>query len=159
MEFLRDKGGPVSPDPVGLLLARGPRGPMGGGPPAEEAPFLPKKAPPPHTAGLKMRGLFWTKLPDDLKNPQRPYVYPKVDLDNPPPQAPGWVVELRVRGLSDEASLDRLQATLAQARGERLDAPTDPLLVVMLCGPTAVGKTAVAIATARPASIISRARG
>src|SRR5947209_13964062 len=54
-----------------------------------------------------------------------------------------WVVELRVRGLSDEASLDRLQATLAQARGERLDAPTDPLLVVMLCGPTAVGKSSL----------------
>src|SRR5438874_2303781 len=54
-----------------------------------------------------------------------------------------WVVELRARGLSDEASLDRLQATLAQARGERLDAPADPLLVVMLCGPTAVGKSSL----------------
>src|SRR5207237_8503991 len=27
--------------------------------------------------------------------------------------------------------------------GERLDAPADPLLVVMLCGPTAVGKSSL----------------
>jgi energy-coupling factor transporter ATP-binding protein EcfA2 len=54
-----------------------------------------------------------------------------------------WVAELRARGLSDEASLDSLQATLAQARGERLDVLADPLLVVMLCGPTAVGKSSL----------------
>jgi hypothetical protein len=54
-----------------------------------------------------------------------------------------WSAELRARGLGDEACLDRLQATLAQARGERLDAPADPLLVVMLCGPTAVGKSSL----------------
>jgi hypothetical protein len=54
-----------------------------------------------------------------------------------------WSAELRARGLGDAASLDRLQATLAQARGERLDAPADPLLVVMLCGPTAVGKSSL----------------
>src|ERR687885_2931221 len=55
----------------------------------------------------------------------------------------GWSAELRARGLGDEARLERLQATLAQARGERLDAPADPLLVVMLCGPTAVGKSSL----------------
>src|SRR4249920_692493 len=54
-----------------------------------------------------------------------------------------WSAELRMRGLGDEAGLDRLQATLAQARGERLDMPADPLLVVMLCGPTAVGKSSL----------------
>src|SRR5438105_2808980 len=54
-----------------------------------------------------------------------------------------WGVELRERGLGDEANLDRLQAMLAQAYGERLDAPADPLLVVMLCGPTAVGKSSL----------------
>ena len=54
-----------------------------------------------------------------------------------------WVAELRARGLGDEANLDRLQAVLAQAHGERLDAPADPLLVVMLCGPTAVGKSSL----------------
>src|SRR5437764_12034974 len=55
----------------------------------------------------------------------------------------GWSAALRTRGLGDEASLDRLQATLAQARGERLDAAADPRLVVMLCGPTAVGKSSL----------------
>ena len=61
-----------------------------------------------------------------------------------------WGVELRERGLGDKAHLDRLQAMLAQAYGERLDAPADPLLVVMLCGPTAVGKSSLinAIASA-----------
>ena len=61
-----------------------------------------------------------------------------------------WGVALRERGLSDEANLDHLQAMLAQAYGERLDAPADPLLVVMLCGPTAVGKSSLinAIASA-----------
>lgn len=54
-----------------------------------------------------------------------------------------WSAELRARGLGDEASLHCLQVTLAQARGERLDAPADPLLVVMLCGPTAVGKSSL----------------
>src|SRR5215831_17229416 len=54
-----------------------------------------------------------------------------------------WSAELRARGLGDEVGLDRLEATLAQARGERLDAPADPLLVVMLCGPTAVGKSSL----------------
>src|SRR5215471_8416600 len=54
-----------------------------------------------------------------------------------------WVTELRARGLGDEANLDRLQAMLAQAYGERLGAPADPLLVVMLCGPTAVGKSSL----------------
>src|SRR5438128_349887 len=69
----------------------------------------------------------------------------------PPPADPAgllerlerWSAALRARGLGDEASLNRLQATLAQARGERLDAPADPLLVVMLCGPTAVGKSSL----------------
>lgn len=54
-----------------------------------------------------------------------------------------WLAELRERGLSNEASLDQLQTILTQAQGERLDAPTDPLLVVMLCGPTAVGKSSL----------------
>jgi 50S ribosome-binding GTPase len=61
-----------------------------------------------------------------------------------------WVAELRARGLGDEANLDRLQGMLVQAHGERLGAPADPLLVVMLCGPTAVGKSSLlnAIASA-----------
>jgi energy-coupling factor transporter ATP-binding protein EcfA2 len=54
-----------------------------------------------------------------------------------------WSAELCVRGLGDEVSRHGLQVTLAQARGERLDAPADPLLVVMLCGPTAVGKSSL----------------
>lgn len=54
-----------------------------------------------------------------------------------------WLAELRERDLGNNASLDQLQTTLAQAQGERLDAPADPLLVVMLCGPTAVGKSSL----------------
>lgn len=54
-----------------------------------------------------------------------------------------WLAELRERDLGDEASLAQLQTTLTQAQGERLDAPADPLLVVMLCGPTAVGKSSL----------------
>src|SRR5690242_389548 len=54
-----------------------------------------------------------------------------------------WVEELRARDLGDEAGLERLQTILEQARGERLDTPADPLLVVMLCGPTAVGKSSL----------------
>ena len=54
-----------------------------------------------------------------------------------------WSTELHARGLGDEVSRHGLQVTLAQARGERLDVPADPLLVVMLCGPTAVGKSSL----------------
>ena len=54
-----------------------------------------------------------------------------------------WLAELREHDLGDNARLDQLQTTLTHAQGERLDAPTDPLLVVMLCGPTAVGKSSL----------------
>ena len=52
-----------------------------------------------------------------------------------------WMTELRERGLRSEAELAELAAELAQSRGERLDLPTDAILVVLLCGPTAVGKS------------------
>jgi len=52
-----------------------------------------------------------------------------------------WGAELRERGLSETDKIDQLETILAQSRGERLDVPADPLLVVMLCGPTAVGKS------------------
>jgi len=60
-----------------------------------------------------------------------------------------WVTELRKRGLGDPAGIEQLEATLAQARGERLDVSIDPFLVVMLCGPTAVGKSSLINALAR----------
>ena len=44
--------------------------------------------------------------------------------------------------MDDEAAA-RLNETLTQSFGERLDRPDDPLLVVMLCGPTAVGKSSL----------------
>src|SRR5579883_2598309 len=52
-----------------------------------------------------------------------------------------WMSELAERGLRGEAELRELSAELAQSRGERLDLPTDAILVVLLCGPTAVGKS------------------
>src|SRR5436305_4151363 len=54
-----------------------------------------------------------------------------------------WVADLRARGLGDDRALAGLDATLSQSRGEGLHAPSDPLLVVMLCGPTAVGKSSL----------------
>jgi len=66
-----------------------------------------------------------------------------VDLASQLERLERWSAELRARGLSDEANHTHLQTILAQARGERLDVPSDPLLVVMLCGPTAVGKSSL----------------
>ncbi len=52
-----------------------------------------------------------------------------------------WSAELSERTLRDDAQLAELAAELAQSRGERLDLATDAILVVLLCGPTAVGKS------------------
>jgi energy-coupling factor transporter ATP-binding protein EcfA2 len=52
-----------------------------------------------------------------------------------------WMTELAERGPRSEAELAELAAEVAQSRGERLDLPTDAILVVLLCGPTAVGKS------------------
>jgi energy-coupling factor transporter ATP-binding protein EcfA2 len=54
-----------------------------------------------------------------------------------------WAAELRQRGLLDDAAAAHLNDTLAESFGERLDHPDDPLLVIMLCGPTAVGKSSL----------------
>jgi energy-coupling factor transporter ATP-binding protein EcfA2 len=52
-----------------------------------------------------------------------------------------WISELRDRGLRTETELGQLRAVLAESRGEGLDRPIEPILVVMLCGPTGVGKS------------------
>lgn len=54
-----------------------------------------------------------------------------------------WLDALRERGLVAETAAIRIEDTLTRSRGERLDAPDDPLLVTMLCGPTAVGKSSL----------------
>jgi energy-coupling factor transporter ATP-binding protein EcfA2 len=54
-----------------------------------------------------------------------------------------WVGALRDRGLAAEAVMAQVEEMLARSRGERLDRPDDPLLVAMLCGPTAVGKSSL----------------
>jgi 50S ribosome-binding GTPase len=58
-------------------------------------------------------------------------------------QAEIWVAALRKRGLVAQAMAARLDGVLVQSHGERLDIADDPLLVVMLCGPTAVGKSSL----------------
>jgi energy-coupling factor transporter ATP-binding protein EcfA2 len=58
-------------------------------------------------------------------------------------KAARWTEELRELGQIEEAAAIQLNEVLAASRGERLDRPDDPLLVVMLCGPTAVGKSSL----------------
>jgi energy-coupling factor transporter ATP-binding protein EcfA2 len=58
-------------------------------------------------------------------------------------QAGRWVDALRGRGLAAETVMAQVEEMLARSRGERLDRPDDPLLVAMLCGPTAVGKSSL----------------
>ena len=58
-------------------------------------------------------------------------------------KAARWAEELRERGQIEEAAATQLNEVLAASRGERLDRPDDPLLIVMLCGPTAVGKSSL----------------
>jgi energy-coupling factor transporter ATP-binding protein EcfA2 len=66
-----------------------------------------------------------------------------------------WIAELRERGLIDEAAAARLNETLAESFGERLDQQDDPLLTVMLCGPTAVGKSTLINALAGASIAVS----
>jgi energy-coupling factor transporter ATP-binding protein EcfA2 len=54
-----------------------------------------------------------------------------------------WVAALARRGLISEPVAAALREAFVQSRNERLDAPEDPLLVAMLCGPTAVGKSSL----------------
>lgn len=58
-------------------------------------------------------------------------------------RATAWVDALRQHGQVDDAAAALLTGTLAASFGERLDDQDDPLLVVMLCGPTAVGKSSL----------------
>ncbi|MBV9859167.1 MAG: 50S ribosome-binding GTPase [Alphaproteobacteria bacterium] len=54
-----------------------------------------------------------------------------------------WAAALEARGLARELAAGALREVLEQSRGERLDLADDPLLVAMLCGPTAVGKSSL----------------
>ncbi len=58
-------------------------------------------------------------------------------------RAERFAAELRQRALASEQQIAAIDRVLIQSRGERLDAADDPLLVVMLCGPTAVGKSSL----------------
>jgi energy-coupling factor transporter ATP-binding protein EcfA2 len=49
----------------------------------------------------------------------------------------------RARDLLDAAVIARLDPALAAARAGGVEGPIDPLLVIMLCGPTAVGKSSL----------------
>jgi hypothetical protein len=54
-----------------------------------------------------------------------------------------WLNLLCERQLIDEPDEKQLREVLMRSWGERLDLPGDPLLVAMLCGPTAVGKSSL----------------
>nr|WP_294508682.1 GTPase domain-containing protein [uncultured Rhodopila sp.] len=54
-----------------------------------------------------------------------------------------WTASLHERGQIDDAAAETLGQTLADSGGERLDEADDSLLVIMLCGPTAVGKSSL----------------
>jgi GTPase SAR1 family protein len=58
-------------------------------------------------------------------------------------QANLWAAELRACGQVDDATADHLGDVMAVSRGEGLDHQNDALTVVMLCGPTAVGKSSL----------------
>jgi hypothetical protein len=52
-----------------------------------------------------------------------------------------WLAELHERALRSDGDLEHVRTAIAESRGEGLDSPSEPMLVVMLCGPTAVGKS------------------
>ena len=54
-----------------------------------------------------------------------------------------WLQALDQHGLVSQALGETLRNTIMQSRAERLDIQDDPLLVTMLCGPTAVGKSSL----------------
>jgi energy-coupling factor transporter ATP-binding protein EcfA2 len=56
-------------------------------------------------------------------------------------QLADWNHELAERALLPNSTLAVLGVALEQSLGERLDAPPDAILVVMLCGPTSAGKS------------------
>jgi energy-coupling factor transporter ATP-binding protein EcfA2 len=58
-------------------------------------------------------------------------------------RADAWTAALQERGLAAAPAIAVLQQTLAHSRDERLDTAADPFLVLMLCGPTAVGKSSL----------------
>lgn len=62
--------------------------------------------------------------------------------------AGAWTAALQERGLIDAATAAQVAEALAASGGERLDEADDSLLVIMLCGPTAVGKSSLISALA-----------
>ncbi|HYZ24415.1 MAG TPA: GTPase domain-containing protein, partial [Rhodopila sp.] len=54
-----------------------------------------------------------------------------------------WLAGLREHGQISDEQAARFNEILAESFGERLDQQDDPLLVIMLCGPTAVGKSSL----------------
>jgi energy-coupling factor transporter ATP-binding protein EcfA2 len=71
---------------------------------------------------------------DALSHNQQVNRMPLAELDP-------WLAELHDRALRTEEDLDEVRTVLAQSRGEGLDLRPQPMLVVMLCGPTTVGKS------------------
>src|ERR1700681_3387388 len=69
-----------------------------------------------------------------------------MSVDQPSERTPldelnAWLAELHERALRSDGDLEHVRTAIAESRGEGLDSPSEPMLVVMLCGPTAVGKS------------------
>ncbi len=53
-----------------------------------------------------------------------------------------WALQIQEQGLAEQ-QLPQLWSTLEEAAAERLETDIEPFLVIMLCGPTAVGKSSL----------------
>ena len=59
-----------------------------------------------------------------------------------------WAAEIDTRGIVASEVGTSVQKLLVHSQGERLDVPDDPIFVIMLCGPAAVGKSSLVNALA-----------
>src|SRR5262249_36312013 len=119
------------PRPLGLLPPPGRHRRQGHGRRLARGGAGPHRSPALASPGIAAAALGTTRMTSELD--------PKTVLE----RADAWASALAERGLAPPAAIAAVQQTLAQSRDERLDTAADPFLVLMLCGPTAVGKSSL----------------